>query len=534
MNGAVERAVGAPRLGPRLAAVLGVETRPATLVLIAGIPALIAAWAVWSTETMLSRYGVMDLLFNLAGGWHIANGQAAHDGFHEAVGQLNFLLTAIAFQVVGPSVRAFLVGEIIMLALLFATACVAAAPRLPLVAAVVFVLFNALPAVMPTNIGDPLDVYSFAMSYNRYGWGAIGTLCLILFVPPRQGPAVRRLDIATGAALLVAMFYIKLTYFMVGVAGLVLALAVSDHVRAARAGWIAVLIALLANAIAPYSHGYLADFLLAATSGFGKTEPANLLRVIFNNGIECALYGAGVILALQLWRNGRAPARLPAAALFAFAGGLALLSQNTQHHGAQLGLSIAFLLYDALSRSARPVLPPALQAALLLAPLMSIGGIAIGLAGYHVSAGRPANHHVVDRTQLRGLAVPGNPGGSYPSNRDTRYVAMLIEAADLFAAAGEPPGRIELLDRINPLPFVLGAPPPRGRDLWWEPSMPPRPAETLLGDADHVLLPKPFTTPEVERLVATQYADYLARHFPYRRETAHWTVLSRRPPVRPS
>ncbi|MGQ3027509.1 MAG: hypothetical protein ACT60Q_04250, partial [Ferrovibrionaceae bacterium] len=249
MNGAVERAVGAPRLGPRLAAVLGVETRPATLVLIAGIPALIAAWAVWSTETMLSRYGVMDLLFNLAGGWHIANGQAAHDGFHEAVGQLNFLLTALAFQVVGPSVRAFLVGEIIMLALLFATACIAAAPRLPLVAAVVFVLFNALPAVMPTNIGDPLDVYSFAMSYNRYGWGAIGTLCLILFVPPRQGPAVRRLDIATGAALLVAMFYIKLTYFMVGVAGLVLALAVSDHVRAARAGWIAVLIALLANAL---------------------------------------------------------------------------------------------------------------------------------------------------------------------------------------------------------------------------------------------------------------------------------------------
>ncbi|MFM9568663.1 hypothetical protein, partial [Streptomyces turgidiscabies] len=89
-----------------------------------------------------------------------------------------------------------------------------AAPRLPLVAAIVFVLFNALPAIMPANIGDPLDAYGFAMSYNRYGWGAIGALSLILFVPPRLGPAVRVPDIVTAAALLVAMFYIKLTYFV--------------------------------------------------------------------------------------------------------------------------------------------------------------------------------------------------------------------------------------------------------------------------------------------------------------------------------
>ncbi|MFX9097125.1 hypothetical protein ABTN72_18775, partial [Acinetobacter baumannii] len=85
--------------------------------------------------------------------------------------------------------------------------------------------------------------------------------------------------------------------------------------------------------------------------------------------------------------------------------------------------------------------------------------------------------------------------------------------------------------RVNPLPFMLGAPPPRGGYLWWEPTLPARPAELLLGDADHVLLPRHFTTPAFESLVATHYADYLARHFPYRRETGHWTVLSRRPPV---
>ncbi len=525
MTEMLDRPLGLSRLGPWLGAMLEIEARPALLVLLTGIPALLAAWTLWSTDLILARLGVVDLLYNLAGGWHIANGQMAHDGFRDAAGQLNFLLTALGFQIAGPSVRAFLVGEIVMLAGLFTLACIAAAPRLPLVAAAVFVLFNALPAVMPVNIGDPLDAYGFAMSYNRYGWGAIGALSLILFVPPRLGPTVRRLDIAAAAILLAAMFYIKLTYFVVGIAALILALLVSSHVRAARAGWIGLLMALLINAAAPYSHPYLADFMLAATSGFGKTHAANLVRVVFNNGIECAFYGAGVIVALQLWRRGLAPLRLPAAAALLFAGGLALLSQNTQAHGAQLGIAIAFLLYDALARPGRAfTVPLGLHAALLLAPLITIGSMAIALAGYHVAASRADKLEIVDRTNLRGLAMPADEGAQ------PNYVAMMIEAADLFAAAGGPPGRIQVLDRINPLPFMLGAPPPRGRDLWWEPAMPARPAEAVLGDADHALLPKTPAGAALRARMTAAYGDYLALHFPFRRETEHWTVLSRRPP----
>jgi hypothetical protein len=44
-----------------------------------------------------------DLLFNLAGAWHLRFGHVPHVDFHEPVGQLNFLLTEAGFLLVGPS-----------------------------------------------------------------------------------------------------------------------------------------------------------------------------------------------------------------------------------------------------------------------------------------------------------------------------------------------------------------------------------------------------------------------------------------------
>lgn len=378
-------------LGPRLAAILAIETRPAVLVLLTGLVSIAAAWALWSADVVLSRLAVIDLLYNLSGAWHIVYGDDPHEGFRDALGQLNFLLTAIGFQVTGPSIRAFLVGEIIMLTVLLAAACAAAKPRLPLVAASVFVLFNALPAIVPVNVGDPLDDFTFGMSYNRYGWCAVGILALILFVPPRNPEGPQLLDIVIGTALIAMMFYLKLTYFVVGIGALGLALLVSAHVRAAQVGWTLVLAALIANAAAPHSHYYLADFVLAATSGFGETYVANYVRVIFNNAAECAFYGTGVLVAIALWRRGEAPFRLPAAAVFLLASGIALIAQNAQTHGIQLGVSIAFLLYDVLARqTGTRASPRIILAALLLAPAMSVGAAAISIAGYRVAAARPA------------------------------------------------------------------------------------------------------------------------------------------------
>ena len=99
---------------------------------------------------------------------------------------------------------------------------------------------------MPANVGDRPEQYTFAMSYNRYGWSAYSILALILFVPPREanqrGPGDRTwIDIAVAGGLLAAMFYLKITYFAAGLATLGFAALFHPHVgrywRAWRLTW---------------------------------------------------------------------------------------------------------------------------------------------------------------------------------------------------------------------------------------------------------------------------------------------------------
>ena len=60
---------------------------------------------------------------------------------------------------------------------------------------------------------------------------------------------------------------------------------------------------------------------------------------------------------------------------------------------------------------------------LMVFPLFAIGASTLSLAGYHAQAGRQALLQVVERTQLKGLAVPAErpgllaafaDGGSHP------------------------------------------------------------------------------------------------------------------------
>jgi hypothetical protein len=81
-----------------VASLRGADSSPAVLLAAAALPVLLAAWALMSPPTMLSTAMTADLLFNLAGAWHIYSGDVPHVDFHDAVGPLNFILTAIGFH----------------------------------------------------------------------------------------------------------------------------------------------------------------------------------------------------------------------------------------------------------------------------------------------------------------------------------------------------------------------------------------------------------------------------------------------------
>jgi hypothetical protein len=537
----------------QLAAFVRQAPSPVLLLLVlSGLPVLGAAWAVLSPPVMLSKAMTQDLLFNLAGAWHVYSGHVAHVDFHDASGRLSFLLTALGFHLLGPTPFAFLVNVALMSAVLFAASFLAAMRRLPLLPAALFVVFATLLALMPANVGDRPEQYSFAMSYNRYGWSAYSILALILFVPPseeRHRKDGAWIDIAVAGGLLAAMFYLKITYFAAGLATLGFAVLFHPHVGRYWRAWLVVGALLVLNALAPHNQPYLADILSWATSGAVRKAAS----LHFNNFVaaidQYGPYLAAVAVGLWMWWSGRATFRLPLTLLFLLVMSLLLLSQNSQAAGMPSAIVVLFVLYDRLrtafsSLGNRDVAPWLLT--LLLFPLFAVSGYATSIAGYHANARDGRGLHVVERTNLRGLAVPEGPRGTflsfshnfdYPSRpvdapaqplyllSEYEYVLMLMDAADLLA--GRQPGGIALLDSVNPLPFMLGVEPARGANLWSTWSAPKRQANEFLAGARYVLVPKFATTPQWTDDMMRLYGGYLDEHFRWAAETRCWILLTR-------
>lgn len=562
-----ESAVASPRPTARrliATSARAVPSSPLLLLLIAGLPVLAAAWALLSPPVMLSKAMTQDLLFNLSGAWHVYSGQVAHVDFHDPTGRLSFLLTALGFVLLGPGPFAFLVNVTIMTAALFLAAWLVTPRRLPLLPAVLFVLFTSLLALMPANVGDRPEQYSFAMSYNRYGWSAYSILALILFVAPSGHPNQRSnqradhawIDIAVAGGLLAAMFYLKITYFAVGLATVGFALLFHPHVGRHWRAWVAVGALLVLNALAPHNHAYLADILASAQSGAVRKS----LMLHVNNFIaaigQYTPYLAAVVVALWMWWSQRESFRFPLTLVFLLAMSFLLLSQNSQAAGMPSVMVILFVLYDRLRAGFaglrnREIAPWLLT--LLLFPLFAVGGYAASLAGYHAEARAAQGLFAVDRTNLKGLAVPEGERGTflsfshsfdYPARSradrpqpplyrlsDYEYVLVLMEAADLMA--GRDPGGTALLDSVNPLPFMLGRPPASGANLWSTWSAPPRPADRYLGGVRYVLVPKFPTSPQWTDDLLHLYGGYLETHFRWAAETRCWILLQRSGPGLP-
>ena len=515
------------------------------LVLASGLPVFAAAWAILSPAHMVSSEMTWDLLFNIAGAWQLWFGHVPHVDFHEPVGTLTFLLTEAGFWLTGPSPKAVPIGMTIVAAAIFAIACLGAARRLTLLPAALFVVFVCLIVLRPANVGDHPNAYSFAMAYNRYGWSGLSVMALLLFEPPGPRGLADFVEMICTALILAAMFYLKMTYFAAGVAMVIVAFVASPHVRTRWFGWGVVVLAAVALVLLPFNWPYLADLKAAADAGIVRDDAAFFFNDFAENAGEYAAFFAAVGLAAWLWHRGLAPARLVVATAFLLVMGLLLLSQDSQAHSVPLAVVTAFLFHEQLRRQSTA---PALRLAVLVFPLAAIVGSATSLIGYHARLGE-GYLRTVDRTNLRGLAVPMEPEGllaDVAAGRDRfvlfgrsrairpryelspyEYVETLMEAAALLEEHGLATGKVAVLDQVDPLPFMLGLEPPRGGNLWSGAGAPTPSPEDYLADADCVLVPKFTTNFAWTEQAKAAYGAYLAEHFPTRLDGHMWTVMSR-------
>lgn len=501
----------------------------AALVALAGAIAAGCAALLLGAGVVVSREMSWDLLFNLAGAWHLEHGRIAHVDFHDPVGELYFRLTQLGFWICGPNVLAFVVGDVVAAAVLFAAAAVAAVPRLPPLATMVFVLFTTLLVLMPVNVGDQPTVFTFAMSYNAYGWAAISILSLVLFVPRRRPCEGAWTDAALGALLIVAMYYLKITYFVASLVELAAAFVACRHVR--RGAWLAAAGLVVAIALAPFNWPYLADLAAVVTSPgtlmsyFATERLEDLVRA---NLVELAMYAVIAAAALGLWLAGRAPWRLPMSVMLMMIVGAVLLASNAQTRCIVLAAATLFVLFHQLRTddTFRRVAP-----VLLLYPLWLAATAGASVVAYRLAAADRDELLVVDRTGLRGLAVPEGdfpiPPGEEIDQDD--YVDTVLEAADLLRRTRNGGQGVVLLDQVNPMAFVLGQPPRKGARLWLDVDFPwPRP-EVMFAGARHVLVPRQPTYAAVTDKALRLYGPFMLMNFPLRTESRSWILLSRRP-----
>ena len=261
------------------------------------------------------------------------------------------------------------------------------------------------------------------------------------------------------------------------------------------------------------------------------------------------LYGSGVLVLFLLWRYGRVPFQAVLASLVVLGLGMFVLSQNSQSHGIPVGIVIIFLIYDAVRRQRERMQTlrtrdlVVVLVAVLTGPLLSVIAEMATFVGYARAATQTEHVLRLDVTNLRGLSVPRDNDEltralartgfqllgeiQRPSLTAARYIHTLSEAAELFA--GDRRGRVRILtlDPVNPLPFMLGYPPPRGGNLWIGPESPRFAAEVVFSEVDVVLVPKYPTSPPATIDALTIYGDYLISRFPVREETNSWTILSR-------
>jgi hypothetical protein len=517
------------------------NTALAPLLLVAGLPVGLAAWILLAPARLISAEMTWDLMFNLAGAWQLEFGHVPHLDFHEPVGTLTFLLTQAGFRLVGLTPKAVAAGMTIVAAVLFAMASLAAWRRLPLVPAVLFVTFVCLLVLRPANVGDQPNVYSFAMAYNRYGWSGLAIVALILFQPADGRRLGDIIEMVCVAIVLAALFYLKMTYFAVGMGLLTVAFVASGPVRRAWLGWAIVFLLGAVLVALPYNWPYLEDLAAAFKAGIVRDDAAFFFNDFAENMPEYAPYFALIGVAAWLAWHRLAPLRLFIATTVLFVASVALLSQNSQSHGVPLAVVTAFLFAEQFRLHRLPRL-------LLVLPLASIVASATSLVSYHnrLDAGYL---RMVDKTNLKGLAVPMEPEGllaDVAADRDREhlfgrarairpryelspyeYVETLMNAATLLEENGLASGRIAVLDQVDPLPFMLGLEPPRGGSLWSGAGAPVASPEDYLADADRVLIPAFTTNFAWTETAKRTYGAYIAEHFPVRLEGRGWTVLSR-------
>jgi hypothetical protein len=497
------------------------------------IAALAAAALALPGQTVSAKY-LNDLMIFLDGAHRIVSGQVPHVDFHTPMGPLTNLLPAAGYLLTGSLGAAMPLGVGLLILILAPVMALLLVSRLRPALALPMAVYLALILAAPANLGEPPQVLSFAMFYNRIGWAALALL-LVMVLPPRGARHPVR-DGLCAAVLTLLMLYLKASYGAVALAFLAAMLLDKDARRWAAFALVAtVAVTLVLEAVWRLPSAYLLDLLQAAhASGAVQGGPERLLVSLRENLFDYVVFALAAAVALAALRD----LRLLLFLGFCGGAGLMIQNQNFQISGIVTLAAGAVVAAEAIARRGAPpaVLrgraPLAAAGVLLLAlvaPMIVDRSVALGT--HVVLAGtKPAYRFALPRLDRIVLA---DTGSIHDVRYTAEYVATLDDGARALTALGPKATRVTVLDFVNPFSAGLGLPSPRGdySVTQFERTFDRThfvAAEAALGDAGVVMEPKWRIDPPGTEAFLALYADYLAAHFESAGETEHWRLYVRR------
>ena len=516
---------------------------------------------------------VFDIFVPLDGGWRVLLGQVPHVDFHTPVGALWYAMYGAAMSVFGPQTKVLLWVPVLATPVCVLLALGATRQRLPPIARAALAVYIGFVAVSPRHFDR--DTVAHLASYNRIGWALVTAILLAVLLTPRSRTRlVEGLEIVGVTVGLVALCYLKVTYFALGGLGVVVAAALIPGNRrlALIAGTATWAVLLVHAAISELPWLYMADIRSAMAAFDPQWAAYNAERVpgttkVFRavQGNALALIGGAFGLLWMSRSATDAERKTVDRTLLAGAAMLAAIvlttAQSHDHYcpAAIVPLALALSTIGArgatrptndMDRGALGALGLAMLAVVLGMGAADLTSIAVHRVGCMEALSTPAAADPGARlATLRlgarpdpdpkvGLVVAGkvtpevfNRLVATPSLAGSELQVVLDEGVRTIRSLGLDQPRVLTLAFSSPFAFALGTPPPRRGASWYDPGRTfggDRPLEpaVVLADVDVVMVPRVFELPVKwamwEQLGPTIEADFT------RQDTPLWTAWVKR------
>jgi hypothetical protein len=494
-------------------------------------------------------------------------GQIVHRDFSSPLGLFNFVLPATFMSHNTGIISSMNYSEVVYVVIAFLIYLYIQLTRLDRLAGFFLGVWIPLALLARMNFGDPLELVTEAMQYNRRG-DVFLLFLLLLFIPAREPN--RKYLIIDGVlygAITAFLFYSKITFGLValGFAPIMLVRKRDNIVVIAVAAVIFVAIAAWVEFVYGIRFAWMDDVKMAAASTAaapGRDALGHILHVLRDNLPE--LFGLLAVPAFILLLSRKLLISLALFCIYVGAVSVLILSYSAQSYLLTLPIAFVFVALDALKPGSaftgsinqirtRYVLLSAVASTLLVIESYPLA-VNIAISTYraiHTAPWDSANEVMkniatdeseqtilakIDKTpklDMFALTRAVRPKVYWDDLLMGEYADYLRTGISAARQGCEDRARISTIDALNSFPMLLGW--PTGGGMFYAAAgylMSKKahlPNEVMFRDINCVMIPKLPVQIGYRDALLEIYGPFLSQSFEQSFESDMWTVLRRRP-----